>query len=1225
MWKKRFTNRVLQRGQMYYLCGNVTIDEVDDDYIGATVSSNDSKRSYSVDISFDDEPDSPQMWCDCPYAEEGNNCKHMAAVMYEIESKKLHELDGKPKAKEKKISLFEESDEENYQYFDIPALAEDVEFTEKVVDGARKDVRTQKVTFEKIETGYSASYMDYGDQHAMVYGTYHGDKGLIYDVQFEMDRENILSMSCMVPKCNCGYRMNSYYWRESEKKACRHVAALMLLANEYQKTHTVGDATDLQGMQMLEAFRGLHAQKMARKVESTDIIGQVDIQPRLILEDDELHLSFKIGKNKMYVMKSIKDFYTRNQNKDVLKLGKSETIDLAIAQYTPDARRYIEYINQEVKQEFQHKHRLEQKNRSWYAPEVKSESMSSYIDLYGTRIDEFFDMEIESGKPIAFIDRNIGAKERKISFKNGTIKAELEIYPEKKGKELESIRIEGSLPILISGSKYLYYIEENSICRLDDENRKLLDPLWNLSIDGDIEIHVGRNNIAEFYYRILPELEKCADITNHVGDMVEDFLPQDMDIIFYLDAEKNYLICRPMAKYENETFSIIDMREPTQIVEKYRDKLKEAEALSLATEYFDEFARDDNGDILICPDDEDRVYRLLDQGISEMMMIGEVRCTNSFKRKNTKKNLKISVGVSVQSDIMNLEISSDDISPKELLDILESYRLKKKYHRLKNGEFVDITDENIAELSAMMESMHISAKEFVTGKMNLPLYRALYLDKMLENCTEIYSSRDSYFRNLVKGFKTIADADYELPENLTKVLRNYQKYGYKWIRALTDNNFGGILADDMGLGKTLQMISVIAGTNIGTSLIVCPASLVYNWQEEFSQFAPNLKTAVVVGKADERKEIIDRYADYDAVITSYDLLKRDIAEYEDKHFEYQVIDEAQYIKTHTTAAAKSVKLIHAKHKMALTGTPIENRLSELWSIFDYLMPGFLYGYDVFKKEIETPIVKQKDEDATRRLKRMVSPFILRRLKGDVLKDLPDKMEELQYAHMDEKQQQLYDAQVVHMKEKLRGQDEESFKKNKIQILAELTRIRQICCDPALMVENYTGESAKREACMELIDRAIEGEHKMLIFSQFTSMLEILAKELDRKQIEYYVITGATPKEKRLELVKKFNTNSIPVFLISLKAGGTGLNLTGADMVIHYDPWWNVAAQNQATDRAHRIGQTKVVTVYKLIAKGTIEEKIVKMQQDKADLANEILSGENGNITSMTKEDLLELL
>ena len=516
----------------------------------------------------------------------------------------------------------------------------------------------------------------------------------------------------------------------------------------------------------------------------------------------------------------------------------------------------------------------------------------------------------------------------------------------------------------------------------------------------------------------------------------------------------------------------------------------------------------------------------------------------------------------------------------------------------------------------------------------------------MESCQEIYANRDHYFRTLVKEFKTVGDSDYELPEQLKKVLRNYQKYGYKWLRVLAANHFGGILADDMGLGKTAQVISVLLAArqeSTKPSLIVCPASLVYNWQAEFAKFAPEMTTLVIAGTQSDRKELLTKVRDeistqsavavqpaasvlpYDVLITSYDLLKRDIAEYEDMRFAYQVIDEAQYIKTHTTAAAKAVKVIQADHKFALTGTPIENRLSELWSIFDYLMPGFLYSYDVFKKELETPIVKSKDEAATKRLKRMVSPFILRRLKKDVLKDLPEKMEELQYAHMEETQRQLYDAQVAHMKEMIGAQDEESFKKNKIQILAELMHIRQICCDPSLMVENYKGESAKRIACMELIESAIEGEHKMLVFSQFTTMLELLAKDLTDRGIAYYMITGATPKEKRIQMVNEFNANAVPVFLISLKAGGTGLNLTGADVVIHYDPWWNVAAQNQATDRAHRIGQTKVVSVYKLIVKDSIEEKIVRMQQEKADLADAILSGENGNVVNMTKDDLLQLL
>ena len=318
-------------------------------------------------------------------------------------------------------------------------------------------------------------------------------------------------------------------------------------------------------------------------------------------------------------------------------------------------------------------------------------------------------------------------------------------------------------------------------------------------------------------------------------------------------------------------------------------------------------------------------------------------------------------------------------------------------------------------------------------------------------------------------------------------------------------------------------------------------------------------------------------------------------------------------------------MINSRVRFALTGTPIENRLSELWSIFDYLMPGFLYSYDRFRRELEHPITKNEDEIAMEQLKRMVEPFILRRLKSEVLKDLPDKIEEVQYVGFDKAQQQLYDGQAVNMKQMLEEQTEENYMKSKIRILAELTRIRQICCDPSLCFEDYSGGSAKREACMELIRSAIDGEHKMLVFSQFTSMLEMLEADLAKEKIQYYKITGSTKKEDRTDLVRRFNEDSTPVFLISLKAGGTGLNLTGADIVIHYDPWWNLAAQNQATDRAHRIGQEKTVSVYKLIAKGSIEEKILRMQEDKKALADEILSGETGGLMNMSREDLMELL
>ena len=361
------------------------------------------------------------------------------------------------------------------------------------------------------------------------------------------------------------------------------------------------------------------------------------------------------------------------------------------------------------------------------------------------------------------------------------------------------------------------------------------------------------------------------------------------------------------------------------------------------------------------------------------------------------------------------------------------------------------------------------------------------------------------------------------------------------------------------------------------------------------------------------------------LITSYDLLKRDITCYEPFQFRFQVIDEAQYIKNPLTQSAKSVKLIKAQTRCALTGTPIENRLAELWSIFDYLMPGFLFTYSHFRRQFEAPIVKDGDTYALESLRRLTGPFVLRRLKKDVLKDLPDKLETVVYSMAEDEQKQLYTAHALALKEELEQMSGDTYGSERIQVLAELTRLRQICCDPSLCFDRYKGGSAKLDTCMELITGGIAGGHKILLFSQFTSMLELIGARLKKEGITFHELTGATPKEERIRMAGAFQTDDTPVFLISLKAGGTGLNLTAADVVIHYDPWWNVAAQNQATDRAHRIGQEKQVSVFKLIMKDTVEENILKLQEQKQDLADQIISGEQVSIGSLTREELLKIL
>ncbi len=435
-------------------------------------------------------------------------------------------------------------------------------------------------------------------------------------------------------------------------------------------------------------------------------------------------------------------------------------------------------------------------------------------------------------------------------------------------------------------------------------------------------------------------------------------------------------------------------------------------------------------------------------------------------------------------------------------------------------------------------------------------------------------------------------------------------------------------------GKTLQMLAVILeyvneeGENAKPSLVVCPSSLTLNWLGECAKFTPTLKACVISGSAQEREKKISKIEAYNLVITSYDSLKRDIEIYTQKayQFKYMIADEAQYIKNNNTQNAKAIKQIMAASKFASTGTPIENSLSELWSIFDYIMPGYLFKYRKFKELYETPIVKENNQAVMHQLKRMIEPFILRRIKKEVLTELPDKTVTILYNEMQEEQQKVYLSYLAKAKKEVAEEiDANGFENSQIKILALLMRLRQICCHPSLFLEDYKGESSKLTQCMEVMEDAIASGHKILLFSGYTSMFDMIEKEIKNKGISYLKLTGQTKVADRINLVDKFNEDeNIKVFLISLKAGGTGLNLTGADMVIHYDPWWNVSSENQATDRTYRIGQKNNVQVYKLITKNSIEEKIYELQQKKAKLIDNMLSTQNTFINQLSKEDIMEL-
>lgn len=412
------------------------------------------------------------------------------------------------------------------------------------------------------------------------------------------------------------------------------------------------------------------------------------------------------------------------------------------------------------------------------------------------------------------------------------------------------------------------------------------------------------------------------------------------------------------------------------------------------------------------------------------------------------------------------------------------------------------------------------------------------------------------------------------------------------------------------------------------SMVISPSSLCLNWENEIQKFAPSLKTLVIHGTAEERRNQLKKVCNYHVVITSYDLLKRDIELYKEHQyaFKYSIADEAQYIKNNNTQNAKAIKEIEAETRYALTGTPIENSLSELWSIFDYIMPGYLFSYRKFKELYETPIVKEENNEAMKKLKMLIEPFVLRRIKTEVLTELPDKSITILHNEMQEEQLKVYASYMANAKQEAMDEMQANgFEKSQIKILALLMRLRQICCHPGLFIENYAGESSKLNQCIEILKDAVASGHKILLFSGYTGMFEFIEKALRKENIAYFKLTGQTKVAERIKLVEEFNNNEeIKVFLISLKAGGTGLNLIGADMVIHYDPWWNLSAENQATDRTYRIGQKRNVQVYKLITKNSIEEKIYELQQKKAKLIDNMLSTNETFINKLTKEDIMEL-
>lgn len=1066
---------------------------------------------------------------------------------------------------------------------------------------------------------YASRKVDGAENACEIISTVEGDHG-VYSVRLIVDEKNAEEGNgrLLLKYCSCPGSSNNGDF-------CKHCIGTLLRYFELReaglpgKEQTDSPETETGSVGTHEAFLEMLKQHNARKkLELTlkNKRGTLRIVPHLTLSDVSADVEFRAGSDKLYIIRDISAFVKAVEENRAFRYGKNLEFVHSRELFDGPSRKLLDFmVRYETNKKthtLSYAHRTDQEYR--------------FITLRGETLDSFFDAAAGT-EILTSTDMTRAGDQEKRSERYAVKRGMPVLRMTVKGLGDKGAVLSGDFPCVFAGMDNYIIIKEKTIYTVPKTELQDMELFLRFASEHDgSDVYLAAAELPLFAQEILQTLKRYYRID--FVDFDEDrYLPEQAEFKIYLDAPKKDIVtCALYAVYGDgqKKYNVYADRDYT---DPDRDETAEMNAIMELKKYFSKYDPKKKVAVLAC--NENQLYDFINEGLYELEKLGEVYVSDRIKSIKVRPSPKVTAGVSLGGDLLTFSMQSSDLTGAQLAEILAKYDRRKKFFRLTDGTFIKINAESFESIVNISKTLHLTEEQLSSGTVVIPKFRALYLDAELKDSADVTASRSREFRALIRNMKTVEDNDFEVPPALKPTLRNYQRYGFRWLKTLRNNGFGGILADEMGLGKTLQIIAfLLSEAEEGRkerALIVCPASLVFNWKNEFERFAPSLKTVIVAGTLSERTALIGASEPGDILITSYDLLKRDIDSYENIRFGYQIVDEAQYIKNNATRSSRTVKSIRADFRVALTGTPIENRLSELWSIFDYLMPGFLHSYPQFREEFEIPIVQFRSREDMKRLQKMIGPFILRRLKSEVLKDLPEKLEEPLATCLAGEQLSLYNASVSRLREEIRSRSSAELSRGKLQILAELTRLRQLCCDPSLLYENYSGGSAKVELCMEVVRRALDGGHRILLFSQFTSMLDILQARLAKEHIPYYSLVGSTPKEKRIRMADAFNDGEVPVFCISLKAGGTGLNLTAADLVIHFDPWWNVAVQNQATDRAHRIGQKHAVTVYKLIAKGTIEENILKLQETKQELAEQLLGGDEFGSPSFTREELLALL
>ena len=1022
-----------------------------------------------------------------------------------------------------------------------------------------------------------------------------------YNTKIEIDARN---KSIFSTYCSC----KDYEKNELRKRnyCCKHLVATFYKALEELINHPILNERKLEKKSIFKNKSKnstldmlLGGEKYKNEIKIEVYINRYEWKQNI---KAELKIGFnEKGLNKLYIVKDVNEFLSAYHNNFPIRYSKNFTFDMKNQRLTTKDKRLIDFIEMIKDIDGNYKYITNNVDRS---------IEGKYVDIPLYLLREFFEV----------------VKQHKIYLNEGffyrTVQTEVSHdspdidFNLKKLKGSYLLKVENGMPIVLDSknSVFLYgatiYLPDYEFCYKINPYLEIFNKAKVVDIGGQDEDVILR--------RLIPDLNFLSNKVKLAKTIKNKIVMDECKFNFYFDQRGREISLIANVKYEDFEFNIFEDCNEKII---YRDSKLEQEVITkLRVLGFEEI-----GERFYFKYDDDYKFKFFKNDIYKLQEIGEVYYSENFKGIKSIGSKGITGNIRAgKHNYFEMDFKIKDISSQETFNILRAFRDNLKYYKLESGEYIDLEELEINKFLKLLDV--ISPEEIYENHIEIDKNKCIYLDNYLEENKIRYIKGKKELKEIRDRFKNIKKLDFDLPEDLQGNLREYQRIGFNWFKTLDYLGFGGILGDEMGLGKTIQTISFILSNKESKSLIVVPTSLIYNWISEFEEFAPSLNVAAINGSKEDREDIIKNIKSYDVVITTYNLLKRDLESYNTVEFDYCILDEAQYIKNSNSQNSTAVKEIKSKTRFALTGTPIENSLMELWSIFDYIMPGYLYDEKKFNAKYNKKI--KESPEALEELNKLIKPFILRRKKNEVLKELPNKIEKTLMVKLDHEQKKAYkaysDYAIDLISKKVKN---EEFKRSKIEILSYITKLRQLCLDPTVAMKDYSGGNGKMEALVDLLLQSIDEGHRILVFSQFTSVLKNIGKRITKEGIEFSYLDGSIPSEKRMSMVKDFNDGKSAVFLISLKAGGTGLNLTSADVVIHFDPWWNPAVEDQATDRAHRIGQKNVVEVIKIIAKGTIEEKIILLQEEKKKLIAELMGDElktGESFASLSEEEILKL-